>query len=191
MTATDTLDALHGACLLGDPSAAEKRAALVAIVRECLGRHDAGFRLPGRVTDRIHSGTILDASEADQHAVMGTPARYAEVLWRGTTEGGADALSGGAVTTGHRFLVSVYYGAGDGSEDAFLSLMESTDEAAPGLLAALRATHALTTGSGGGEPGVARCGAPESVVVAYVPARMQRTGRARYQHECAFTITLT
>ena len=165
---------------------ATKRSALAAVVREVLGRHDAGFLEAGRVAEDLHKGTILDSTAGEQERVMGRSARYAEVLYRQVPGSDVQLVGGADATTPHTFLVNVFYGAAEGSEGPWTALIESRDPATPGLLVALRALGHLETDSGD----VVEVGPPERTVVAFVPARPQRTGLARYQHECSFLITL-
>lgn len=175
-----------------EPDLVAKRDALAAFVAEVLGRHDADFQIEGRVATEVDELLLLGPSAADQARAMGTPARYAEVLWRERGGDGDDLFSGAAATAAHTFLVTVFYGAGDGSDDAFAALLESRDKAAPGLLVALRALPVLPTGDGaGGASAYAEVGRPEQTVVTLTHARPRENGRSGYQHEAACLVTLT
>jgi hypothetical protein len=170
-----------------DASAAVKQTVLAGVVRAVLMRHDAAFGTDGRVRTEIDARVVPGASDADQARAMGTPARYAEVLWRGSGSKAAEGLGGFAASASHTFLVSVYFGAGVGSEAAFVALLESEAPGTPGLLVALRALAAIETDAGD----VVAVSAPQDARIVFAPARPSATGLARYQHEAAFLITLT
>lgn len=189
MTADETLDDL---ALHDGPDVLTKRSALAALVRACLGRHDAEFLQAGRVSETVREGALDGASDRERKATMGRPARYAEVLWRefADVEPTVVRLDGSAAEAPHTFAVTVFYGAGEGSEDAFAALLESQDVASPGLLVALRSLPYLDLGASGGT-GAVEVSGPDRVAVTYAAARPQATGLARFEHQAALTVTLT
>lgn len=187
MTPAETLDAL---ALHDGPDVLAKRAALAAFVRACLGRHDAAFLQAGRVAETVAEGALDGASDRERKTTMGQPSRYAEVLWREFADEAPSVvrLDGSAHEVPHTFVVTVYYGAGPGSEDAFAAVLESQSPAAPGLLVALRSLPYLDLDGLGGAVEVA---GPDRVAVSYAAARPQATGLARFEHQAALTVTLT
>lgn len=171
-----------------------KRAALAALVRAALARHDEAYLDPSRVATEVDARALLGATEADARRLMGTPARYAEVLWRGAQDPSELGLDGSAVDVTHVFMVAVYWGAEPGSETAFTAAMEGHDEARPGVLTALRALGSVyveTVDEGQSSGHVLTVGPPRDVRVTLVPARPSTPGIAGYQHEAAWLQSIT
>ena len=187
-------DLLTQAAALGEPTMAEKRAALAALVLEVLRLHDAGFA----VEERIRQGTLDGADRADRVALMGDPARYAEVDYAGEDEEATPAGYGAQSVPGHAFRVRVWVGYADqstyaaSSQALFDRVTESRTAAAPGLLHLLRVQPYLTVATAGGgrtcELGrPAEVDVPELTVLSFSDGTQ---GRPELAHQCAFTITV-
>lgn len=174
-----------------------KRAAFAEVVRAVLARHDPTFLDPDRVATAVRAETLGAgrAAHAERTARMGDPARYAEVLWRGPQGVEVETLRGSAALASHTVLVAVYWGAHEGSDDEFTDAMESTHEARPGLLCALRDLGAFRLNgpdAGDHEGATVEVSPPLEVRPLLTPARAATVpGLAGFDHECHFLTTLT
>jgi hypothetical protein len=166
-----------------------KIAALTAFLVRVLTTHSADYGLDGRVATHLSDAVVQASGRGDRVAIMGDPARYAEIDWLGRAEGGARLLDGSGYAGPQRFRVFVYYGRGDEAEDeaarSFRALCESTDPAQPGLLHAVEAVGFLVTPEGD----EVTMSPASSVRTALVFASGSRPEDAR--HELAFDLTVS
>lgn len=162
--------------------------ALAAFVGRVLTTHSADYALPGRVATHLADEVIQATGRADRVALMGDPARYAEIEWIGRGEGGPRLADGSGYAAPQRFRVFVYYGRGDErpaeAAASFRALCERRDPQRPGLLWAVHAAGLLVTPEGA----ELAMSAPADVRTALVMPSGSRPDDAR--HELAFTLTI-
>lgn len=169
--------------------------ALAAFVRRVLGTHSAEYARPGRVATHLADEVIQAVGRADRVAIMGDPARYAEIEWLGRGDAGGTLLADSTpYSAPQRFRVFVYYGRGRErpaeAAASFRALCESRNPARPGLLWAAHATGLLITAPQAGASAGAELSmsTPTDVLTALVLPAGSRPEDAR--HELAFTLTI-
>ena len=170
-----------------------KIAGLRALVAECLGRHDAAYLEEGRVASHLDDLVIDAASRRERHALMGEPARYAEVIYarRGAPAPGQTGATGEGFGVSHAFELYLYFGVpsrqGPGAADtaAFRQLVESDDPGTPGLAYLLGVQRYVPTAEG-----PADVVGPVAVTDIRPVALSDNSGRADWRHEARLTLTL-
>ena len=185
-----------------------KLAALAAFVAEHLSTFDPAYGEAGRVATYLDQAVVSAESRRERVALMGSPARYAEVVPADRLmEDAARPLRGAmgeAFAVRHAVDVVVYYGlpprqSGPGEADtrAFRRLVEGPgdDHALPGLRVALAAQAYLTCPAvvDGRPSPVAGAEMPVDGVrlVAMRPAWLSDSGgRPECRHEALLTLTI-
>ena len=181
---------------LAVPPLALKLSGFRAFVEDVCRRHDPAYRVVTYADEAVTSAT----SRAQRVRVMGSPARYAEVLYagdQGTFETSSDV----------RHVVNVFLYHGTGAEDradaadAFRTLLEGRAASRPGLLHAIRAQQGFRLS--GAETDADGDAIPEAPAFAAFEVSLSAPERTRAtlaypedfpqddQYEAAFVVTLT
>lgn len=198
---TTQLDRVSVSNAPGHVGLSAKLSAAQAFVRELLSAFDAGYSLSGRVATHLDEAVISGASRREREALMGSPARYAEVVPADRVgEVSAQPLRGAggeSFAVRHAVDVVVYYGLpprqnGPGERDtaAVRRMIEGSaaeNEAAggpplPGLRVALDAQAYLTSPAGTEMP------VRDVRLVALRPAWLPDSGECRHEALLTFTI---
>ena len=189
MTARETEILTEAAGRQNGTGVEAKIAALAAFLVRVLTTHSAYYGLDGRVATHLSDAVVQATGRADRVAVLGDPARYAEIDWLGRADTGTRLLDGSSYAGPQRFRVFVYYGRGDEPEaqaaSSFRALCESTDPAQPGLLHAVEAVGFLVD-AGGHELTMSP---PSGVRTALVLPSGSRPDDGR--HELQFDLTIS
>ena len=175
-----------------------KLGAAAAFVAEHLSSFDRAYGRDGRVVTHLDEAVISGGSRREREALMGAPARYAEVVPADRIgEPSAQALRGAggeAYAVRHAVDVVVYYGLplrqrGPRARDtaAFRKMIEGSaaenpSSGLPGLRVALDAQAYLTS------PGGAELTVSSVRLVALRPAWLADSGECR--HEALLTLTI-
>ncbi len=93
-----------------------KREALYNYIINILEAHEPGWK----GAQFMREATFKSASRDSRIKVMGSPTKYVEVVWRGTSPD-VESAFGGTHTEGDSFQVNVWYGFKDSDEYEFSS----------------------------------------------------------------------
>lgn len=117
-----------------------KRDTLVAWLTSLLQGFDATYK----VEDRFRTATFQASSRMEQSNIMGDPARYAEVTYRGSGREVGDAYGTDELTS-HRFVISVWHQLKDADTYAASSqsVFDNIVEGDAGLFAQLRTSGVI------------------------------------------------
>ncbi|MBE2186675.1 MAG: hypothetical protein IAE99_07885 [Rhodothermales bacterium] len=121
-----------------------KRAALAAAVLRILSEHDARYRVAEHLDEVLLD---LSSSEREQIRVMGSPARYAEVLYSGEAEAlpGYTNVRGRATESRETFEVNVWWEISRTNRPADQTAWEACWKGGLGLVTILQRSATLST----------------------------------------------
>lgn len=181
----------HAAVPAPDTGAVLARVA--AFVREVYALHDASV-----TADRVRAYLDPGALSTDAGAVralMGSPARYADVTLEGDDgQSTAASLGNPGAMVRRRVRVTLYWGCRDedgrplpnaADHAAFMDLLDGASGTAPGLCYALRQQRVIP--GDGWHAAVADVRVSENYLNGQVAAH---SGRGEWRHEAAVTVTL-